>query len=107
MSGPADPQTHNNEFHEVLREYLGKGRGNIPLKLSYILCLTQFSRRLSSAAQELKSPKASDLKHGAQYSQLGEGNGNPLQYSCLENPMDRGPWWTMFHGVTESQTQLK
>ncbi|KAB0355239.1 hypothetical protein FD755_022698, partial [Muntiacus reevesi] len=31
---------------------------------------------------------------------LGEGNGNPLQYSCLENPMDRGTWQTTVHGVT-------
>ena len=30
----------------------------------------------------------------------GEGNGNPLQYSCLENPMDRGTWWAIVHGVT-------
>ena len=36
----------------------------------------------------------------------GEGNGNPLQYSCLENPMDRGGWWVTIHGVTKSQTQL-
>ena len=36
----------------------------------------------------------------------GEGNGNPLQYSCLENPMDRGAWWATVHGVTKSQTQL-
>ena len=35
----------------------------------------------------------------------GEGNGNPLQYSCLENSMDRGAWWTTVHGVTkESDT---
>ena len=34
----------------------------------------------------------------------GEGNGNPLQYSCLENSMDRGTWWTVVHGVTKSQT---
>ena len=32
----------------------------------------------------------------------GEGNGNPLQYSCLGNPMDRGAWWTTLHGVAES-----
>ena len=32
----------------------------------------------------------------------GEGNGNPLQYSCLENPMDRGAWWAAVHEVTES-----
>ena len=34
----------------------------------------------------------------------GEGNGNPLQYSCLENPMDRGAWQATVHGVTESDT---
>ena len=36
----------------------------------------------------------------------GEGNGNPLQCSCLENSMDRGAWWATVHGVTKSQTQL-
>ena len=36
----------------------------------------------------------------------GEGNGNPLQYSCLENPMDGGSWWAAVHGVTKSRTRL-
>ena len=36
----------------------------------------------------------------------GEGNGNPLQYSCLENPMDRGAWRTTVHRVAKSRTQL-
>ena len=36
----------------------------------------------------------------------GEGNGNPLQYSCLGNPMDRGAWWATVHGVTKSWTGL-
>ena len=36
----------------------------------------------------------------------GEGNGTPLQYSCLENPMDRGAWWAAVHGVTMSRTRL-
>ena len=36
----------------------------------------------------------------------GEGNGNPLQYSCLENPMDRGAWWAMVHRVAKSWTRL-
>ena len=35
-----------------------------------------------------------------------EGNGNPLQHSCLENPMDRGAWWAVVHGVAKSLTQL-
>ena len=37
---------------------------------------------------------------------VGEGNGNPLQYSCLENPLDRGAWRATVHGVAESWTQL-
>ena len=37
---------------------------------------------------------------------LGEGNDDPLQYSCLENPTDRGVWWTTVNGVTKSQTRL-
>ena len=36
----------------------------------------------------------------------GEGNGNPLQYYCLENSMDGGAWWATVHGVTKSLTQL-
>ena len=37
----------------------------------------------------------------------GEGNGNPPQYSCLENAMDRGAWWATVHGVEKSGTQLR
>ena len=39
-------------------------------------------------------------------SQLGEGNGTPLQHSCLENPMDRGALWAAVHGVDKSRTRL-
>ena len=39
--------------------------------------------------------------------QGGEENGNPLQYSCLENPRDGGAWWAAVYGVAESQTRLK
>ena len=38
--------------------------------------------------------------------QYGEGNGTPLQYSCLENPMDGGAWWAAVHGIAKSRTQL-
>ena len=37
----------------------------------------------------------------------GEGNGTPLQYSCLENPVDRGAWWAAVHGVAQTWIQLK
>ena len=40
------------------------------------------------------------------YPYMGEGNGTPLQYSCLENPMDGGAWWAAVHGVTKSRTRL-
>ena len=39
-------------------------------------------------------------------SSLGEGNGTPLQYSCLENPIDKGAWKAIVHGIAKSQTQL-
>ena len=38
---------------------------------------------------------------------IGEGNGNPLQCSCLENPRDRGAWWAAVYGVAQSQTRLR
>ena len=57
----------------------------------------------------VKNPPANgedvDLTLGSRISP-GEGNGNPLQYSCLGNPMDRGTWRAAVHGVTKSQTQL-
>ena len=38
---------------------------------------------------------------------IGEGNGNPLQCSCLENPREEGAWWAAVYGVTQSRTRLK
>ena len=57
----------------------------------------------------MKSPvsKAEDASFMAAYTKsYGEGNGTPLQYSCLENPMDGGAWWATVHRVARSQTQL-
>ena len=52
--------------------------------------------------------KAGEIRHEGSIPGLGrspgEGNGNPLQYSCLENPMDRGAWRATVHGVAQSQT---
>ena len=52
----------------------------------------------------LSSSSASTLVQASCTS--GEGNDNPLQYSCLENPMDGGAWWAAVHGVARSQTRL-
>ena len=59
---------------------------------------------LSSASKEsVCSAREMDLIPGSGRSP-GEGNGYPLQYSCLENSMDRGAWWAVVHGVTELGT---
>ena len=47
--------------------------------------------------------KKEELEHSS-LSYIGEGNGNPLQCSCLENPRDGGAWWAAVYGVTQSQT---
>ena len=54
-------------------------------------------------AQSVKNPPAMQETR-VQY--LGQEDGNPLPYSCLENPMDGGAWWAVVHGVAKSQTRL-
>ena len=54
-----------------------------------------------------KSDTTEQLPFHFSLSCIGEGNGNPLQYSCLENPRDRGAWWAAVFGVTQSRTRLK
>ena len=63
--------------------------------------------RASLVAQRVKrlpTMQESRVRSLGQEDSPGEGNGNPLQYSCLENPMDRGSWQATVHGVTESDT---
>ena len=67
----------------------------------------------SLVALVVKNPPASagDIREVGSIPALGRspggGQGNPLQYSCLENPMDRGAWWATVHRVAKNQTQLK
>ena len=69
--------------------------------------------RASQVALMVKNPTANagDTREADSIPGLGRspggGNGNPHQYTCLENPMDRGAWWAKVHGVTKSRTQLK
>ena len=66
------------------------------------------SNRPIHVGLEVKNPPANegDVRNVGSISGLGrspgQGNGNPFQYSCLENPMDRGAWWATVHGVTKS-----
>ena len=72
---------------------------------SYNLCGTQVAlvvKNLPANAQDLRD--AGSVPGSGR--SPGEGNGNPLQYSCLENPMDRGTWRVTVHRVTKSQTRL-
>ena len=65
---------------------------------------------LGGAVVKKPPANADDAKDAASLSQSGRspgvGNVNPLQYSCLENVMDRGAWWAAVHEVTKSQIQL-
>ena len=59
-----------------------------------------------SAWGRKESDKTERLHFHFSLSCIAEGNGNPLQYSCLENPMDRGAWWTTVQRVAKSQMRL-
>ena len=78
--------------------------------MDYILDSIISILRASKVALVVKNPPANaeDIKHAGLISgsgrSPGEGNGNPFQYSCLENPMDRGARWTAVHGVAKIQT---
>ena len=67
---------------------------------------TEEPGRLQSMGS-LESDTTERLHFHFSLSCIGEGNGNPLQYSCLENPGDGGAWWAAVYGVTQSRTRLK
>ena len=55
----------------------------------------------------MESQSQTRLKQLSMHACIGEGNGNPLQYSCLENSRDEGAWWAAVYGVAQSWTRLK
>ena len=71
-----------------------------------------FTLRASQVAPIVKNPPANagDIRDAGSIPGLGRspgvGNSNPLQYSCLENPMDRGAWWAIIHRIAQSQSRL-
>ena len=76
---------------------------------AYVICVHAY-KRASQVAQWVKNLPANAGAKGSIPGlgrPPGEGHGNPLQYSCLENSMDRGAWWTIVHGVAKSWTRLK
>ena len=80
--------------------------------LTWALLSNKVIIRASQVALVVKNLPASagDMRHGLDpwvRRSPGGGHGNPLQYSCLKNPMDRGAWWAAICGVAQSQTRLK
>ena len=65
---------------------------------------TWFSQRINKDGKESACNLGDWVRSPGRF--CGEGNGNPLKYYCLENPMDGGAWWATVHGVTKSWTRL-
>ena len=63
-----------------------------------------FKNLFSQTVKNLPAKQVTQVRSLGQERCPGEGNGNPLQYSCLENATDRGAWWATVHGITKSQT---
>ena len=89
------------------------GRGRSDIKMLVTMKYLQFTKYFyihaltSLVAQRLKRLPAmwgTWIRSLGREDSPGEGDGNSLQYSCLENPMDRGAWWATVHRVTESDT---
>ena len=73
--------------------------------LSFWLMIFTFKEILLCFCQAIRIQASTFIKSGI-VCIFGDGSGNPLQYSCLENPMDKGAWWVAVHGVTRSLTRL-
>ena len=99
---------HSSDKGEIVKECISpdffhcKWQNPIPKCLKHI---TDKSGGESETARSRVSSKVIEAL-SVSISSLREGNGTPLQYSYLENPMDGGAWWAAFHGVTKSRTQL-
>ena len=103
-----------SNFKVAFTECLALGQTVVWIGNWETICLYHLpSRGPSLVALVVKNPatNAGDLRNAGLISgwrrYSGGGLGNPLQYSCLENPMDRGAWWATVHRVTESRTGLK
>ena len=97
---------------------------NAPFSVSFMLTVHKLSKSANTRLEKAMAPHSSalawkipwtreesdtteQLHFHLSLSRIGEGNGNPLQCSCLENPRDGGAWWAAIYGVAQSQTRLK
>ena len=89
----------------ILQQYYDILKSKVPHQKEHCKTLKIFSSvQFSSVAQSCQT--LCDPMNWHARPPCGEGNGTPLQYSCLENPMDGGDWWAAVHGVAKSQTRL-
>ena len=120
--------------HDCINRWHKTGLQQLPVCGSFIICLVRFNRYQTFATEKAMTPHSGTFawkipwteepgglqSMGSQrvrhdwatslslfLSCIGEGNGNPLQCSCLENPRDGGAWWAAVYGVAQSRTRLK
>ena len=106
-----DDTTRMSESQEELKSLLMKVKDESE-KAGLKLCIQKTKIMASCPITSWQTDWATvetvtDFILGSSKISAGEGNGNPLQYSCLENPRDRGAWWAAIYGITLSWTQLK
>ena len=77
-----------------------------PRKLAYLWLELHGSLEMGKEVGNIQPMRDLSLMITVYHLLPGEGNSNPLQYSCLENSMDRGAWWATIHGVAKSRTRL-
>ena len=87
------------QIAEKRRKVKGKGE-----KSRYIHLNAEFQRKARRGKKAFLSDQCREIEENNRMGKTrdlfsGEGNGNPLQYSCLENPVDRGDWWAAIYGV--------
>ena len=80
--------------------------GRLQRKEQIIVSIVSIKRNHNLGKSGVKIVNQIFLNLGELIEKVGEGDGTPLQYSCLENPMDGGAWWAAVHGVEKSWTRL-
>ena len=97
-----------NEVHCIQhgnhKEGIEETPGQVHGYLRWVLCSMGFPGGLEVKASAWNAGDPGSIPGSGR--SPGEGNGNPLQYSCLENPVEGGAWWATVHGVTKSRTWL-
>ena len=114
VSGPITSLQIDGEIVETVADYISGGSkitadgdGSREIKRRLLLGRKVMTNLGCSPWGHKESDMTERLPFHFSLSCIGEGNSNPLQHSCLENPRDRGAWWAAIYGVPQSLTRLK